>query len=111
MKRADDPIAIYAIVLSIAQQMLSAAEQQDWQHFETLQALYSQHIETLTACSAELALIPKLTAKAELLITEIITTNHHLFNITKLWQDDLALKISSIDTEEKLQQAYQNQPY
>ncbi len=104
----DDIVVVYEMILSISQQMLSAAEQRDWQNLESLEALYSQQIENLKACSATSSLSPECNTKVEQLLSEIITFNQKLFDITKPWLDELALKVSSVDTEQKLQQAYHN---
>ncbi len=103
---AYDSIVVYERLLSIAEQMLVAANQREWQDFEALDVSYSQQIDRLMACSTLNSLSPEASIKAERLLADIIASNSKLFDITRLWKEELALKINSVDTEQKLQQAY-----
>ncbi|MFI3223045.1 MAG: flagellar protein FliT [Methylococcaceae bacterium] len=108
MIKTVDTVVIYERLLSISQHMIAAAEQRDWKNLEDLEALYSQQIDRLKACATTEPLNPDLNGKVELLLTELIKSNQKLFDITQPWQNELALKVSSIDTEQKLHQAYNN---
>lgn len=105
---ADDSIVVYERLLVLSEQMLIAANQREWHDFEALDVSYTQQIDMLMASSKLQSLSPEANIKAERLLTEIIASNAKLFDITRLWQEELALKINSVDTEQKLQQAYNN---
>ncbi len=108
---ADDTIVVYERLLALAEQMLIAANQREWQDFEDLDVSYTQQIDMLMACSKQQSLSPEANIKAERLLTDIIASNAKLFDITRLWQEELALMINSVDTEQKLQQAYNKNTY
>ena len=105
---ADDVIIVYERLLALAEQMLIAANQREWQDFEALDVSYSQQIDMLMASSKLQSLRPEANIKADRLLTDIIASNAKLFDITRLWQEEVALKINSVDTEQKLHQAYNN---
>ena len=105
---ADDTIVVYERLLVLSEQMLIAATQREWHDFEALDVSYTQQIDVLMASSKLQSLSPEANIIAERLLTDIITSNAKLFDITKLWQEELALMINSVDTEQKLQQAYNN---
>ncbi len=102
----DEYIAIHETILSLAQQMLEVAEQRDEQQLAELEAVFSQQIDILKQYSPHMALNQQQRTKVMTLVAEILKCNHLLFNITRPWQHELALKISSLDTQQKVQQAY-----
>ena len=108
---ADDAIVVYERLLALSEQMLIAANQREWHDFEALDVSYTQQIDMLMASSKLQSLSPEANIKAERLLTDIIASNAKLFDITKLWQEELALMINSVDTEQKLQQAYNKNTY
>ena len=108
---ADDAIVVYERLLALAEQMLIAANQREWQDFEALDVSYTQQIDMLMAFPKLNSLSPEANIKAERLLTDIIASNTKLFDITRLWQEELALMINSVDTEQKLQQAYNKNTY
>ncbi len=106
MINQDQYIAIHETILSLAQQMLEVAEQRDEPHLAELEAVFSEQIDILKQYSPNIELNQEQRTTVMTLVAETLKCNHMLFNITRPWQHELALKISSLDTQQKVQQAY-----
>lgn len=99
-------ISIYEAVSTLTGQMVTAAENRDWENLAELESHCTNHVATLKLAEPALPLTGELRAKKIRIIHQIMARDREIRNLTEPWMAELAAILNSAGAERKLSRAY-----
>jgi flagellar protein FliT len=99
-------IAIYEAVAQLTNQMLVAAQQQDWDKLAELEVSCAQYVENLDSAENQLPLPSEERERKVASIKSILADDREIRNLVSPWMVRLNTLINSYHTESKLTRAY-----
>ena len=99
-------IAIYETVAGLTNQMLLAAQQQDWDTLAELEKSCAEHVESLKNVDEKLPIASDARERKIASIKHILANDREIRNLVSPWMVRLNTLISSYHTESKLTRTY-----
>lgn len=98
-------LATYSAAWSTTQQMLEAAQTEQWDHMIELE----QGRDALMAplMQAPVPIEPQNSAEISVLIRNILVVDQKIQGLTRVWMDEISGVLNSVQVEKKLLKAYE----
>lgn len=101
-----DMIAIYEKVASISSQMLTAAQNNDWDKLALLESACTEQITILKRDPQKMPLTVEQRGHKVRIIQTILENDRRIRDITDPWMSELSTLMHSASAERKLNRAY-----
>lgn len=106
MMNSDEVISLYESVSDLTGQMLSAAQQRDWENLVALEAACSDRVQALMDGEPAAQLSGETRTRKVAIIRQILAHDRAIRDLTTPWMAQLSALINSAGTERRLAHAY-----